>query len=337
MVFEASPVRESGLLPTGDGHEVYWEESGNPAGIPALYLHGGPGGTLRAGSYRTKFDPGRFRVIALDQRGCGRSRPHVTAPGYDLGQNTTAHLMSDLERLREHLGVDRWLVNGVSWGATLALAYAQAHPDRVTGIVLMAVTTTSRAEVDWITEDVGAVFPEAWDRFAGHAESAGIGYERGQGRLVSAYDRLLRSPDAQVRDAASRAWAEWEDHHISIGTGGYQRDPRWDDDAFRIGFVTLAAHYWAHDGFLDPPILDRTELLSGIPGTLIHGRRDISGPVVVPWKLHRAWPRSELIIDEGEGHGGTSMVEAWSAANSRHADALESGRPLQRAEHSPPH
>lgn len=324
-MFEASPVRESGLLPTGDGHEVYWEESGSPTGIPALYLHGGPGGTLRTGSYRTKLDPARFRVIALDQRGCGRSRPHVTAPGYDVAQNTTGHLVRDLELVRAHLGVDRWLLNGVSWGATLALAYAQAHPHRVSGIVLMAVTTTSRAEVDWITETVGAVFPEAWDRFASHAEAAGNGYQRGRGRLVEAYAELMQSPDLEVRDAASRAWAEWEDHHISIGAGGYVPDPRWDDAEFRHCFVTLTTHYWAHDGFLDPPVLDRTDLLRGIPGTLIHGRRDISGPVVVPWRLHRAWPGSELVIDEGEGHGGTSMVEAWSSANSRHADALESG------------
>jgi proline iminopeptidase len=325
MVFEAAPVRASGLLPTGDGHEMYWEESGDPAGIPALDLHGGPGGTLRNGSYRTKLDPARFRVIALDQRGCGRSRPHVTAPGYDLTQNTTAHLVGDLELLRSHRGIDHCLLTGVSWGSTLALAYAQAHPDRVSGIVLMAVTTTSRAEVDWITETVGAVFPEAWDRYAGHAEAAGIGYRRGRDRLVAAYAQLLRSPDPEVRDAASRAWAEWEDHHISIGTGGYSPDPRWDDAEFRHCFVTLAAHYWTHDGFLDPPILDRMSLLGGIPGTLIHGRRDISGPVVVAWQLHRAWPGSELVVDEGEGHGGTSMVEAWCSANSRHADALEAG------------
>src|SRR5262249_27024139 len=151
---------------------------------------------------------------------------HVTEPGYDLEQNTTPHLVSDLELLREHLGVDRWLVNGVSWGSTLGLAYAQAHPDRVSGIVLMAVTTTSRAAVDWITEAVGGVFPEAWDRYAGHAEAAGIGYSRGQSRLVEAYARLMRSPDAEVRDAASLAWAEWEDHHISIGLGGFSRNPR---------------------------------------------------------------------------------------------------------------
>jgi proline iminopeptidase len=317
-------AHSSGMLAVDGGHEIYWEESGNPAGIPALYLHGGPGSGLGKGGYRDRFDPARCRIIGLDQRGCGRSTPVVTAPGYDLGQNTTAELIADIEKLREHLAVDRWLVNGASWGSTLTLAYAQAHPDRVRGIVLMAVTTTDRFQVDWITEAVGAIYPEAWDRLAAHAESAGIGYRRGAGRLIEAYARLMTDPDYAVRDAASRAWCEWEDHHVSIGTGGYQRSPRWDDDGFRHIFATLVTHYWAHDAFLNPPILQRMELLRNIPATLIHGRRDVSGPAVVAWLLHRAWPASELIIDEGEGHGGDSMVDAWTAANARHADRLGS-------------
>lgn len=318
-------MRASGLLPVRDGHEVYWEESGTPDGIPALYLHGGPGGTLGAGGYRSMFDPSRFRVIGLDQRGCGRSTPHVTAPGYDLSQNTTVHLIDDLARLRDHLGVDRWLVNGVSWGSTLAFAYARAHPEQVLGIVAMAVTTTDRFQVGWITETVGAIFPEAWDRLASHAEQAGIGYRRGRGRLVEAYAQLMTHPDRAVRDAASHAWVEWEDHHVSIGTDGVHRDPRWDDDEYRHVFTTLVTHYWAHDGFLVPSILQQMDRLADVPATLIHGRRDVSGPMVVPWRLHQAWPDSELIIDEGEGHGGTAMVEAWSAANTRHADRINSG------------
>lgn len=287
-------VRASGLLPVGDGHQVYWEESGNPGGIPAVYLHGGPGGTLGTGGYRNRFDPSRFRIIGLDQRGCGRSTPHVTAPGYDLGKNTTAWLIRDLERLRAHLAVDRWLVNGVSWGSTLALAYAQAHPERVLGVVAMAVTTTDRFQVDWITETVGAIYPEAWDRLASHA----------------------------TRAAAAQAWAEWEDHHVSIGAGGVHRNPRWDDAEYRHVFATLVTHYWARDAFLAPSILARMDRLAGIPATLIHGRRDVSGPAVIPWQLHQAWPGSELLIDEGEGHGGNAMVEAWAAANIRHADRI---------------
>lgn len=323
---DRAEVRASGSVDVGDGQRIYWEESGNPAGIPAVYLHGGPGGTLGNGGYRDKLDPARFRIIGFDQRGCGRSRPLVTEPGYDLSRNTTAHLIGDMERLREHLGVNRWLVNGVSWGSTLTFAYAQAHPERVLGAVLVAVTTTDRFSVDWITETVGALFPEAWNRLAGHAEQAGIGYRRGRDRLVEAYARLMTHPDAAVRDGASRAWAEWEDHHISIGTNGVHRDPRWENDEFRHVFATLVTHYWSHQAFLDPPILDRMHRLEGVPGTLIHGRRDVSGPTLVAWRAHRAWPASELIIDEGDGHGGEGMIEAWRAANIRHADRLGSAR-----------
>jgi proline iminopeptidase len=325
-VFEKAPVRASGLLPVGGVHRIYWEESGNPDGVPAVYLHGGPGGSLNTGSYRTKFDPARFRIIGLDQRGCGRSTPRVTTPGYDLGENSTSFLVDDIERVRAHLGVERWLVNGVSWGSTLALAYAQAHPHRVTGVVLMAVTTTDRFQVDWITETVGAIYPEAWDRAASHAEQAGVGYRRGEGRLIEAYARLMTHADPVVRDAASYAWIDWEDSHDSIGSEATHGGGRWDDTDYRHVFATLVTHYWAHDAFLDPPILDRMERLHRIPATLIHGRRDVSSPAVVAWRLHRKWPRSELIVVEDEGHGGPSMVEAWCLANSRHADRLERER-----------
>ena len=310
----SSPVAH-GLLPVGEGHRVHWEEWGRADGVPALYLHGGPGGGLGTSAYRERFDLDRMRVVGLEQRGCGRSTPHASDPAVPLTHQTTAHLVEDVERLREHLGVDAWVVDGVSWGSTLALAYAQAHPERVLGVVLYAVTTTSRREVDWVTEGVGAIFPEAWDRFAAHAESAGIGYRRGRGRLVEAYATLLASPDPAVRDAASWEWARWEDTHVAIGAGGLRSDPRWRDDRFRHAFVRLTAHYWAHDGFCDPPLLDRMELLSGIPGVLIHGRRDISSPAVTAWELHRRWPGSQLVVDEGDGHGGSSMVQRWRAAN----------------------
>lgn len=321
-MFDRAPIRDSGLLDVTGGQRIYWEESGARDGIPALYLHGGPGGTLGRGGYRAKLDPSRFRIIGLDQRGCGRSTPHVTAAGYDLRSNTTAALIDDIEQLRESLGVRRWLVNGVSWGSTLALAYAQAHPQRALGIVLVAVTVTDRFQVDWITETVGAIFPEAWDRLATHAERAGIGYRRGQGRLIDAYAQLMAHADPAVRNAASHAWADWEDHHISIGAGRVVRNPRWDDDEYRHGFATLVTHYWAHDAFLDPAILDRMHLLHAVPGTLIHGRRDVSGPAIVAWRLHQAWPGSVLLIHEDEGHGGEAMMTAWCHANTRHADRI---------------
>lgn len=308
--------RLRGMLDVGDGQQLYWEEWGASDGIPALYLHGGPGGTLGASGYRARFDLTRTRVIGFDQRGCGRSTPHASEPETSLETNTTAHLVRDIEALRRARGVESWIVNGVSWGTTLALAYAQAHPARVLGMVLVAVTSTSRQEVDWVTEGMGSVFPEAWDRFASHAERSGIGYRRGHGRLVEAYSLLLNSANPAIRDAASREWALWEDTHVSIGAGGFARDPRWENDAYRLAFARLTTHYWSHDGFNDIPLAATMQAMSDIPGTLIHGRRDVSGPAFTAWDLHRKWPASTLHIDEGDGHGGTGMEERWARANS---------------------
>jgi proline iminopeptidase len=309
-------------LDVGDGHRVYWEESGAADGIPAVYFHGGPGGTLGLGGYRERFDPALFRIIGLDQRGCGKSWPLASTSGYDLRSNTTRHLIGDVELVREHLGIDRWLVNGVSWGSTLALAYAQAHPDRVLGIVLVAVTTTDRFYVDWITETVAALYPEAWDRLAAHAENSGIGYRRGDARLIDAYAQLMTDSDPAVRDAASKEWCEWEDQHISIGRGEVIHSPHWEDDSYRLVFATLVTHYWANDAFLSPSILEQTDLLTGIPGTMIHGRRDVSGPVSAAWQLHRSWPTSDLTVCERSGHVDEAMIGAWSEANRRHAARL---------------
>lgn len=304
-----------GMLAVGDDQQIYWEEWGSPAGVPALYVHGGPGGGLGTGVYRDRFDLTRTRLVGFEQRGCGRSTPHASRMSTSLRTNTISHLIRDVERLREHLRIDRWLLNGVSWGSTLALAYAQAHAEHVLGIVLFAVTTTSRREVDWITEGVGVFVPAAWDRFAGHAERSGIGYARGSGRLVEAYATLMESPDHAVRDSASREWALWEDTHVAIGAGGPARNPRWDEDRFRLAFVRLAAHYWSHNGFCDPPLLERMEVLRGIPGVLIHGRRDISSPLITAGKLHRRWPGSRLLVGEADRHGGDSMVNLWRDAN----------------------
>jgi proline iminopeptidase len=217
------------MLDVDGGAAIYWEQWGARDGVPAVYLHGGPGGGLRTSQYRTRFDLARTRVVGLDQRGCGRSVPHVSDPLVSLCDNTTTQLIADLERLREHLGIQSWIVNGASWGSTLALAYALAHPHRVLGLVLYAVTTTSRSEVDWVTEGMQVVFPEAWDRLASHAEAAGLGYRRGDGRLVEAYAQLMNSADLAAREAASQEWALWEDTHISIGVGGFSRDTRWED------------------------------------------------------------------------------------------------------------
>ncbi|EOM77520.1 prolyl aminopeptidase [Rhodococcus rhodnii] len=183
------------------------------------------------------------------------------------------------------------------------------------GLVLWAVSTTSRSEIDWITEGMGHIFPEAWDRFASYAERADIGYRRGIDRLVEAYADLAASPDPMIRDAASHEWALWEDTHVSLGRGSLARDPRWNDDRFRIAFVRLTTHYWSHDGFCTPPLLDGMERMRAIPGFLVHGRRDISSPLDTAWRLHGAWPSSTLMVDETGGHGTGEVPEYRRAAH----------------------
>jgi proline iminopeptidase len=340
------PVTASGRLPVGQGHEIHWEEAGAPDGVPALYLHGGPGGRLTPG-HRRNAPADRTRMIALSQRGTGLSVPGVGAPGpVDLSALTTAHLVDDLEALREHLGVQAWIVQGVSWGSTLALAYAQAHPERVLGVVLFAVTSTSRREVDWITEGVGALYPEAWDEFAAFAEHHG-GFDRRDRspqrlRLIEAYRRMVTAEDPQLVDAATRAWMTWEDAHIAIGGGGPSEpsapEPAAPITEYERGFARQVTHVWAHDGFVadwavpfgaapGSGLLGGMPRLAGIPGVLIHGRRDVSGPALTAWELHRAWPGSELVVVEEEGHGGPVMAGCWREAMTRLVEAASGARP----------
>lgn len=304
-----------GMLDVGDGNRAYWEVCGNPAGKPALALHGGPGSGCTPGMQRY-FDPDAYRIVLLDQRGCGRSTPHASDPTVDLSANTTHHLLADIELLRRHLAIDRWLVLGGSWGSTLGLAYAERHPDRVTEIVLFAIGTTRRHEVRWITRDAGRLFHERWARFRGGVPPA----ER-DGDLVEAYSRLLHDPDPAVREQAARSWCEWEDAHIAVRRD-HGHDPRYDDPAFRMGFARLVTHYWRHAAWLEDGILLRDATrLAGIPGALIHGRLDVSSPLDIAWELSRAWPDGELrVIDEaGHSAGDPGMAEAVVAATDRFA------------------
>jgi proline iminopeptidase len=294
----------SGWLGLRDGAQIYWEASGNPDGVPLVWLHGGPGSGLMSGGYKRAPDPERWLIVGLDQRACGRSRPLVTEPGFDLSTLTTQALIDDLEELRGHLGIARWLVAGASWGTTLALAYGQAHPDRVLGFVLAAVTDCSRAYVEWISERIGRVFPEAWDDFA-----AASGRRPGQ-RLLDAYVERLTDPDPDVRSAAALAWCSWEDAHSSLSAsfkpGLAQRDPQ-----FREVFALQVAHSWANNAFLgERGILDHLDVITHLPAVLIHGRLDISGPLVTAWELHKRWPRSRLQVLEHEGHAGKEMSAA---------------------------
>ncbi|MDR6103353.1 proline iminopeptidase [Agrobacterium larrymoorei] len=298
-MYPQSGIFASGLLAVDEKTEIYWETSGNPTGKPALYLHGGPGSSLGSGSYRQLFDPDAYFIVGIDQRGCGRSRPLATEIWRDLESNNTAALIGDIEAVRAHLEVDGWLVSGVSWGATLALALAQQHPERVSEMVLMAVTTTSRAEIDWITEGVGRLFPKEWEAF-----EAASGRRPGE-RVVEAYARRLASDRTLDRLAAAEAWNEWESTHISLDPNFTPISHRFDDERALV-FATLVTHYWANDGFLrnENAIFQRMSAIDSIPAVLIHGRRDYSGPLITPWKLHQTWSTSQLIIVEEEGHGG---------------------------------
>jgi proline iminopeptidase len=294
------------MLDVSDGHSLYWDVRGRPDGKPAIVVHGGPGAPSQ-GMPRL-LDPSAYRIVVLHQRNCGRSTPSAAEPGTDLSTNTTDALVADMERLREHLGIERWLILGGSWGVTLGLAYAVAHPDRVSELVLAAVTSGEAREVEWITRSMGRIWPEAWERFA-----EGVPKEDRDGNLAAAYARLLARPDPAIREQAARDWCAWEDIHVSLAPG-WSPDPRFDDPTFRLVFARLVTHYWAHDCFLpDGYLRANVGRLAGIPGVLVAGRHDVSGPPDVAWQLHRAWPGSELVIVEQGGHGlGTTdaVIEA---------------------------
>jgi proline iminopeptidase len=275
---------------------------GTPKGTPAVFLHGGPGSAASIGA-RRYFNPRGFAAVLFDQRGCGRSRPLVSDAAADLSTNTTGHLVADLERLREHLGIQRWVVVGVSWGVTLALVYAQQHPQRVAGMVLGAVTAGTRRETTWITRDMGRLFPKQWDEFV-----SVVPMDERQGDPAAAYARLLASPNPDVRNDAARRWCAWEDTHVSL-MPGWEHDPRYDDAEFRMVFATLVTHYWSHGCFLaDGEIFSGMRHLASIPAVLIHGRLDVSSPLDTAWRIHQAWPKSRLVVVDDAGHGGGGLI-----------------------------
>lgn len=301
---------EHGMLDVGDGNLVYWEVCGDPVGKPALVLHGGPGSGCGPGM-RRYFDPARYRIVLFDQRGCGRSTPHASDPATDLATNTTEHLLADIERLRDHLGIDRWLLFGGSWGAVLALVYAQRHPERVSEVVLTAIATGRRAETDLLTRGLGAVFPEAWARFRDGVPAA----ER-DGDLAAAYARLLADPDATVREKAAAYWCDWEDAMMPSSPSLRDEDP-----AYRMAFARLVTHYFGNGSWLeDGEVIRRAGTLAGIPGVMVQGSLDLGNLVGTPWLLERAWPGSELVTIDTGGHGsGPGMADAIVAATDRFA------------------
>jgi proline iminopeptidase len=308
---------DSGLLDVGDGNRIYWETCGNPDGKPAVMLHGGPGSGCSVG-HRRMFDPQAYRGVLFDQRNCGRSLPHAADHDTDLSTTTTAALIADIEQLREHLGIDRWLVFGGSWGSTLAFAYAEQFPQRVTEIVLVAITNTSRAEIDWLYGGLGRFFPEEWARFracAGGFDPAATGTE-----LALAYDELLQGPDPAVREQAAREWCRWEDAVLALDA---QRGPsRFDSDPRRtLAFARLCAHFFrSHAWLADGALVANADRLRGIPGVMVHGRLDLTSPTVTAWNMARAWPDAELHLIPGAGHAtGAGMDTALSDALDRFA------------------
>jgi proline iminopeptidase len=282
---------DSGMLDVGDGHTVYWERVGTKGAKPAVFLHGGPGGPTSP-RHRRLFDPRRYDVILFDQRGCGKSRPHAS-----LDANTTWHLVADIERLREMAGFDRWLVFGGSWGSTLALAYAETHPQRVSELVVRGIYTLTKAELAWYYQfGVSEMFPDRWERFIAPIPEA----ERGD--LMMAYRKRLTGTDKEMQLECACAWSVWEGETITLlPDPGLSKSFAAAD--FAIAFARIENHFFVHAGWLEEGQLIRDAWkLKDIPGTIVHGRYDMPCPLRYAWELHKAWPMAEFHLIEGAGH-----------------------------------
>lgn len=286
-LFRPIEARASGLLEMGDGHTVYWEESGNPQGVPVLFVHGGPGAGT-APPYRRFFDPSYWRIVLFDQRGCGRSVPEASVEA-----NTTGHLIADMERLRQALGIERWVLFGGSWGSTLALAYGQAFPERVLGFVLRGVFLFRPSEVEWFMSGMGTFFPEAYDRFAAHIPE-------GEGDLLTAYHRRLTDPDPAIHLPAARQWCAYEEACARLL-------PRNDTVEVAPGaclaMARIECHYMVHAGFLAPDQLLRDlPRIAHLPAVIVQGRYDVVCPPVTAADLAAKWPRARLVMVPDAGH-----------------------------------
>jgi len=282
---------DSGHLDVGDGHSIYWERIGTKGAKPAVFLHGGPGGGLSPGQRRA-FDPARYDVLLFDQRGCGKSTPYAS-----LEHNTTWDLVADIEKLRQMMGVERWLVFGGSWGSALALAYAETHPDRVTELVLRGIFTLRRWELEWYYQHgASLLFPDKWERFVAPIPAA----ERGD--MIAAYRRRLVGSDRAEQARCAKAWAKWEGETITLLPDASVSDAFYDE-AYAIAFARIENHYFTHAGWMDEgQLIGDAHKLRGIPGVIVQGRYDIACPPQTAWDLHRAWPEAEFHLVEGAGH-----------------------------------
>ena len=313
-LYPAVEPYSTGHLRVSELHEIYWEECGNPRGKPAVFLHGGPGGGTDA-KMRSFFDPRRYRLVLFDQRGCGKSRPHAS-----LVDNTTWHLVDDIEKLRAHLGIERWLVFGGSWGSTLGLAYAQAYPRRVTALVLRGIFLLRRWELDWFYQNPGgaaAIYPDLWEHYVQPIPVA----ERGD--LIGAFHRRLTGEDREELHRAARAWAIWEG-----ATSFLKLNPsyvaKFQDDSYAAAFARIECHYFINRGFLrsDDQLIADTARIRSIPAVIVQGRYDVVCPMRSAWDLHCAWPEAELRVVPDAGHSAfeRGITHELIAATDRFAD-----------------
>jgi proline iminopeptidase len=302
---EIEPFR-SGRLKVSATHEIYFEESGNPSGKPVVFVHGGPGGGTEP-KQRRFFDPRAYRIVLFDQRGCGKSTPFAS-----LEDNTTWDLVSDMEKLRQHLGIERWQVFGGSWGSTLGLAYAETHPERVSELVLRGIFLLRKQEIEWFYQrGASAIFPDAWEGYLAPIPEA----ERGD--LLHAYHRRLTSDDEKVRQEAARAWSVWEGRTSCLAPNA-DLIAKTGEDAFSLAFARIECHYFVNDAWLLPPrdLLGSIDKIRKIPGVIVQGRYDVVCPMESAWALHRAWPEAQLVVVGDAGHSAnepgitSALVEA---------------------------
>jgi proline iminopeptidase len=294
-LYPAVEPYDQGTLQVSTLHRIHYEQVGTPGGLPALFVHGGPGAGAQPQDRRF-FDPRRYRVVLFDQRGCGRSTPHAC-----LEENTTQDLVADMERLRSHLRVERWVLFGGSWGSTLALAYAQAHPDAVSALVLRGIFLLRPEEIDWFYRGGAAhLFPDAWEHFIAPIPAS----ERRD--LVRAYHRRLTDADGETRLTAARAWSRWEGATLSL-TVDPARVHAFGEDRFAEAFARIECHYFVNGGFFERPdqLLAGVDRIRHLPAVLVHGRYDVCTPLANAWALHRAWPESHLEVVPDAGHAST--------------------------------
>lgn len=311
---QISPYDE-GMLDVGDGHAIHWELCGNPDGKPVVFLHGGPGGGI-VPNQRRFFDPDVYRILLFDQRGCGRSTPHAC-----LEANTTWDLVADIERLRDHFGIDRWQVFGGSWGSTLALAYAESHPKRVTELVLRGIFLMRRQDIDWFYRSGAShIFPERWAEFAGHIP------EPERGDLIAAYYRLLDSDDEEVRLAAAKAWSLWEGATVSLEPDPAQLRQA-ADPSFAIALARIECHYFVNNGFMarENQLLEDIGKIAHIPTAIVHGRYDVICPAKTAWDLAQALPDAALEMVPTAGHSAfePGIADALVRATDKFGDGRQ--------------